>query len=263
MAKSSLGKIVSRVGASGGGKTYAKARPSNYYAVLTLIVVLGLAAVVYSRYERQNPVVISYAYPAIGSTAYMGLASEACGTVLPNFFAYRTADPLFHLQVNDVVQITPTSAKDSGRGVTFDKFVHRYIGFVFTSKELGIPSATGVVDPGHKYLAGSVCPRGSKYAGQKAYPEIAYWKNIGQSKPTITTNPHSIVVPNDLLLTFAFEPKGVIPKLPSGTTINALNAAPATTTTTPVSVFPTTTTTTHTSTTTTTHTSTTTTTPKH
>ena len=55
MAKSATGKLVSQIGASGGGKAYKKSRPGNYYAALVVIVVLGLAATVFARYDYQHP----------------------------------------------------------------------------------------------------------------------------------------------------------------------------------------------------------------
>ena len=55
MAKSNLGKRVSSVGSQGGGKTYKKTRPANFYGALAVIVILGLALTAYSRYEYQNP----------------------------------------------------------------------------------------------------------------------------------------------------------------------------------------------------------------
>ena len=55
MAKSTTGKWVSRVGASGGGKAYKKSRPSNYYGALAVIVILGIAATVLARYDYVHP----------------------------------------------------------------------------------------------------------------------------------------------------------------------------------------------------------------
>ncbi|HTT59852.1 MAG TPA: hypothetical protein VMF33_07365, partial [Acidimicrobiales bacterium] len=70
MAKSNSGKWVSRVGSAGGGKTYQKSRPANYYGALFVIVVLGLALTAFSRYEYDHPTKPKAApvvAPAIGS----------------------------------------------------------------------------------------------------------------------------------------------------------------------------------------------------
>jgi len=55
VAKSATGKWVSRVGSSGGGKAYKKTRPSNFYGILIVIVVLGLVATALARYDYQHP----------------------------------------------------------------------------------------------------------------------------------------------------------------------------------------------------------------
>ena len=242
MAKSSLGKIVSRVGASGGGKTYAKSRPANYYGVLTIIVVLGLSAITYSRYERQHPVVISHAFPALGSVGYVALASEDCGVVLPYLPAYKIAGSLFHLQASNVLQATPLAALDAGNGATLNKFTTAY-NMVIDARELAIPNKLGVLTKALTFKAGTTCAKGTKYAGQKAYPEIAYWRTT-TAKTTYTTNPSSIVVSQYMYVTFAFDPKGVTPSYPSKATVTAMyNASTTTTTTTPPVIIPTTTTT--------------------
>lgn len=94
MAKSTSGKWVSRVGSAGGGKTYTKARPSSFYAILVLIVVVGLALVVYSRYEYQHPAKKVVIEPAIGTTQFAALSLQDCGVTLP----YLTSDQV--LQCN-------------------------------------------------------------------------------------------------------------------------------------------------------------------
>ncbi len=240
MAKSALGRAVSRVGASGGGKTYTRNRPTNYYGVLALIVILGLTVVAYSRYERQNPIKVSHAFPAKGSHGWLALSTEQCGVTLHDLYAYRTGDPLFTLQTHNVLAANPTVDSSSGDNARLSIFLKNY-GLVANKNELGIPGRGGVVEAPFKYFAGTACAKGTKYAGEKAYPVIAYWRNIAQSKPTLTTDASSIVISKYMFVTFAFEPKGVTPKLPSKATIDAMYAASATTTTT-IPLIPTTTT---------------------
>ncbi len=79
MAKSTSGKWVSRVGAAGGGKTYKRTHPGNFYGALALIVALGLLLVVYSRYEYQNPVKhhTKVVQPVVGSIQYAAMRASA------------------------------------------------------------------------------------------------------------------------------------------------------------------------------------------
>ena len=238
MAKSTLGKIVSRVGSSGGGKTYAKTRPGNYYGVLAIIIILGLTSVVYSRYQNQNrptTTIASIVFPSANSVGYLATATNACGKVLHYLYPFRTPDPVFHVQATGVVQMTPTNAVH-GSNISLSDFVKGYFGLVVSKNELGLPGPTGLVPAANKYVAGQTCPKGTKYFGKKAYPAIYYWQSLAQSKPTITTDPAKVKISSYLLITFGFEPKGVIPAQPSQATRTAMYAASLTPTTVPATL---------------------------
>jgi hypothetical protein len=260
VAKSTSGKWVSRVGAAGGGKTYQKTRPSNFYGALIVIVILGLALTAYSRYEYQNPVkhhkvVVS---PAIGSVQYAALSIQACGVTLP----YLVSDTTykgggFIVGSDDVVRLTPLTAADAGNNATLKTFATEYSGLTATSKELAVPKGAGVANPKTTYKNGDACGSTTKYAGKTGKVVYAYWSTLGQETPTLTTNPAKIKFTKDLRVTLAFEPTGVTPTAPSAksvdemvldaTTPTTTTTAPVTTTTAPLS---TTTTTTPTTTTT-------------
>lgn len=252
MAKSTTGKWVSRVGASGGGKAYRKSRPSNYYGALAVIVVLGIATTVLARYDYQHPHKATGTPPTVGTTWYAALRIEACGKALPDL----TPDPLtgagLKIVGNNVVRVSPTSAADSGAHATLAQFANEFPGLIISSSELAVPSASGAANPTTTYRNGNTCPSGTKYAGQAGQVSYAYWTSFGQTKPTITTNPGSIKFRQYLRVTMAFEPKGVTPAPPSQTTVNAMvQAGSSPTTTTTPAVFSTTTTTPAASTTTT------------
>ncbi len=118
MAKSTSGKWVSRVGSAGGGKTYGKARPSSFYAIVVLIVVLGLALVVYSRYEYQHPVKKVVVEPAIGTTEFAGLSIQDCGVTLPYLTSDSTDKGGFIVESDNVIKVSPVSAADAGKNAT-------------------------------------------------------------------------------------------------------------------------------------------------
>ncbi|NNN01551.1 MAG: hypothetical protein HKL86_06955 [Acidimicrobiaceae bacterium] len=226
MAKSAAGKWVSRVGSSGGGKAYKKTRPSNYYGALVLIVVLGLIAAVYSRYEYQHPgVAAAGTPPAIGTTWYAALSIEACGKTLP----FLNTDPAykggFVVQPANVIKISPVSAADSGNNATLSQFAAEYPGLIASSTQLAIPNANGVANAATTYKNGQTCPSTSKYPGQAGQISYAYWTTFGQKKPVITTNPSSIKFAQYLRVTMAFDPQGVTPKAPQQSTVNAMFAA--------------------------------------
>ena len=239
MAKSTSGKWVSRVGAAGGGKTYQKTRPSNFYGVLVAIVVLGIVLTIYSRYEYQNPVKkhTTTVQPAIGSVLYAGLSLQACGQNLP----FLHSDPAFKggfiVGPDNVIRLSPLSSGEAGANATLKTFTSEFPGLVATSTEFAVPKATGVANPATTYKNGQACPAKSKYPGKKGKVVYAYWNSFGQKTPTLTTNPAKIKFVKDLRVAMAFEPTGVTPRVPLKATVDEMvlaATAPATTTTLPV-----------------------------
>ena len=236
VAKSAVGKWVSRVGASGGGKAYKKTRPGNYYGALVVIVVLGLVATIYSRYEYQNPATAAGSTPpAIGTTWYAALSVDVCGTTLPFLSADTTAKLGFIVLPSNVIRISPVSTADAGNNATLSQFALEYPGLIASSTELAIPTSRGNSNPATTYHNGETCPTHTKYAGKSGQISYAYWTSFGQKTPVITTNPSSIKFAQFLRVTMAFLPANVTPLPPQQTSVNAMvQAAQVTTTTSPV-----------------------------
>ncbi|MFI5036037.1 MAG: hypothetical protein ACHQFZ_07530 [Acidimicrobiales bacterium] len=251
MAKSTTGKWVSRVGASGGGKAYRKSRPSNYYGALAVIVVLGTASTLLARYDYEHPHHTIGTPPAVGTTWYAALRIEACGQALSDLAPNPNYLGGFRIQTSNVIRVSPASAADAGSHATVGQFANEYPGLIISSSELAVPTATGVANAKTTYHNGDVCPKGSKYAGQSGKVSYAYWTSFGQAKPTVTTNPGSIKFRQYLRLTMAFDPAGVTPQPPSKATVDAMVSAVANPTTTTVPTLGTTTTLSHSPTTTT------------
>ena len=247
MAKSNLGKRVSSVGSQGGGKTYKKTRPSNFYGALAVIVVLGLALTAYSRYEYQNPAkraTTTTLAPGIGSVQYAALSIQDCGTNLPSLLPDETyKGGGFIVGPDDVVRLTPLTSSDAGKNATLTTFAKEYVGLKVTSTELAVPKAGGVANPKTTFTNGQVCGPTTKYPGKKGKVEYAYWSTLAQTKPTITTNPSSIRFTKELRLALAFEPAGVTPSVPSASTVDHMVTDTVTPTTTTTTTLPTTTTT--------------------
>ncbi len=256
--------MVSKVGASGGGKAYKKNRPINYYGALAVIVVLGMASVILARYDYQNPVAASAGTPpAIGTTWFSVVNFDICGVNESLLQSDPTYKGGFTVAADDVIRISPVSAADAGNNATVGQFALEYPGLVASSSQLAIPLKDGVATAASTYHNGELCPKGSAYANKPGQIEYAYWRTFAQSTPTITTNPSTIKFSNEMELTMAFVPKGVTPARPTSQQVSAMvlaNTASAVTTTTTASSV--TTTTTPSSTTSTTSSTTTTTTPK-
>jgi hypothetical protein len=262
VAKSATGRWVSRVGASGGGKAYKKTRPGNFYGAIAVIVILGLVATVFARYEYQHPGKrASGIAPKIGTTWYAALSVQACGRTLPDLTPDTTNKTagLTVLPYN-VIKISPVSAADSGNNATLSQFAAEFPGLIASTSQLDIPKATGVTNSATSFTNGKACPTGSKDAGQAGKVTYAYWSTFGQKTPTITSNPTTIKFAPDLRVTMAFEPTGVVPTPPSTKTADEMALDASVTTTTTTATLPVTTTTVATGATTTTIASTTTTT---
>jgi hypothetical protein len=233
--------MVSRVGATGGGKAYKKSRPGNYYGVLVVIVVLGLLSAVLARYDYQHPVKAKHATaPAIGTTWYAGLSIQACGVTLPNLIPDPTTAGGFIVKTDNVIEISPTTAADAGANATLSQFADEFPGLLASSSELAVPNAKGQANTATTYRNGQTCPSTSKYAGQTGKVVYAYWSSIDQKKPTTTTNPTAIKFKEYMRITMAFEPTGVTPTAPSTRTVDAMVTAGTAVTTTTVATATTT-----------------------
>jgi hypothetical protein len=256
VAKSATGRWVSRVGASGGGKAYKKTRPGNFYGALAVIVILGLVATVFARYDYQHPPKRAAGIaPKIGTTWYAGLSIQACGKYLP----YLPADSALRAQgmyvlADNVIKISPVSAADSGNNATLSQFAAEFPGLIISSNQMKVPkNVQGAANPKTSYTNGQACPsgKGALFAGQTAKVSYVYWTSFG-AKPKTTTNPASIKFKPEMRITMAFDPAGVVPKPPTTLTDQAVVAASTTVTPTTIATpttFPTTTTTSGTTTT--------------
>lgn len=228
MAKSTSGKWVSRVGASGGGKTYRKNRPINFYGGLAILVVVGLITVIYSRYEYQNPA--SEVQPVVGQTWYAALSGQICGETQ----AFLAKDPNaltagFNMLEKNVLAISPRSPEQAGNNATFQKFLDEHSSISVTSNSLKWTD-------GKTYTNGDLCPAGTKYAGKAGHVQVSTWRTLSQAEPTVTTDPASLKLTDQMQITVSFLPDGIQPTTPGSETLASMlqlsqNAAGTTTTT--------------------------------
>ncbi len=246
----------------------------NYYGVVAVIVLLGLASVVLARYEYQHPSHKAKTHaiaPTIGSTSYAALAVDDCGTRVPFLTPGHSTGGL-SLLASNVIKVSPVSSVDAGANATFAQFTRENTGLSASATSFTVPTRTGHLTA----TSGTRCAAGTPDAGRTAQVVYATWRTLAATTPTLTTNPDAIKFSQYLRVTMAFVPKGVTPLAPATSTVNAMvqvAVTPTTTTTVPVTtttagattttVGPATTTTSGTATTTTTTSGTTTTsTPK-
>jgi len=238
MPRGDTGKWVARAGATGGGRSYRGQMPVKWYSSLVLICLVGVALIVYSRYERQHPA--PAVQPAIGAHWYQALGFDVCGTVQPNLPANPngsiTPVPGIRTDGDGVIQVVPTTNADAGNNATLARFVARYPKLTLTSSTLQIPAKP-------KYTNGQKCPTGSPDAGKPGQVQIKMWPSFvppGSNNPVVVNDPGAIKLADGQLITVAFVPSGAtIPKPNSITAMLTDRAGSATPSTVAPTVPPT------------------------
>jgi len=216
MARGDTGKWVARAGATGGGRSYRGQMPVKWYSSLVMICLLGVALVVYSRYERQHPA--PAVPPAIGAHWFEALGFDVCGTVQPNLPGNPNASvapiPGIRTDGDGVIQVAPTTTKDSGNNATLARFVALYPRLVLTPSAVQIPGKP-------KYVNGQTCPAGSPDAGKRGQVEIKMWPSFtppGSDHPVVVRDPGAIKLADEQLITVAFLPSAASVPKPSSIT---------------------------------------------
>lgn len=237
MARTDTGRWVARAAATGGGRTYRGRRPMRWYTSLVLIVLVGVALIVYSRYERQHPAASTQ--PAIGTNWFVALAVDICGNIQPNLPSNpneATSAPGLHTAGDGVIQVSPAKASDAGNNATLGRFVQEYPGLALSPTSVKVPGAS-------TYRNGQSCPSGTPDAGRKATLQVKVWPSFappGSTHPFVPSDPTTLKLEDGQLVTIAFVPAGApVPKPPQGviTTMlqdRASTGSGATTTTTPL-----------------------------
>ena len=213
---------MQHAGATGGGRTYRGQMPVKWYMSLVLICVLGVALVVYSRYELGHPV--AAVQPAANSAHwYAALGFDVCGTqrtqpLASNPNLTSTNIPGIRTDGDGVIQIIPTTAEDAGNNATLARFVQTYPKLVLTSSKLGIPGSP-------TYTNGEKCPKGTPQAGDAGSVTIFVWSSFtgpGSSTPVTYTDPSAIKLEDGQLITVGFVKSGAAAIKPTATVIEAL-----------------------------------------
>jgi hypothetical protein len=206
----------------------------NFYGVIAIIVVLGLASVVWARYEYRNSSTAAASTslpPLVNTTVFSGLGLDVCGTLQPSLPATtKTTGPLL-IGAKGVVKVAPTTKAEAGIHANVQNMAAAYPGMEATSTTFKLPatSTTSVVD----LKNGDACPAGTPDAGKKGVVVVGYWSNFATKSPTLSTNPAAVRLTANSLVTLAFLPSGSTPLKPSTATSNAMLKAAQTGSTTP------------------------------
>jgi hypothetical protein len=222
---------VARAGATGGGRSYRGQMPLKWYASLALICLLGVALIVYSRYERQHPA--PGVQPAIGAHWFAALGFDVCGAVQPNLPANPNAStspiPGIRTDGDGVIQISPTTAQDAGNNATLARFVQLYPRLLLGTNTLKLPGKA-------RYDNGQKCPPGSPDAGKAGQVQITAWPSFtppGSNQPAVSHDPTALKLADGQLITAAFVPAGSSVPKPSSITAMLTDRAGSATSTQP------------------------------
>lgn len=211
---------------TGGGRTYQKQRPTNFYAAIAVIVVLGLLSIVFARHQYQSgtaTTTTAAVSPAVNTTSFAGLSIAACGTVQPTLAAQAGQSGSLIAQADGVIKVAPTAAAQAGDNSNVSAFAKSYNGLTVTSSKLAVPAngSTAALS----YSNGATCPAGSPDAGKKGVVTITRWANFADKKPLVTTDPAKVKLSDSALVTISFAPKGVKATKPPTSTVQAVIAA--------------------------------------
>lgn len=216
MSRGSFGRTVARAAASGGSKSYRARPPMLWYLSIVLIVVVGVALIVYSRNEAQHRASASATAsgPTKSDNWYTALAFDVCGTLQPRLPANTNIATAGIRTFGDgIVNTNPGAVKDSakftGAHATLGTFVSTYgQKLVVSSKLLQLPGT-----PPKRYVSGTRCTSGPD-KGKTATVQVMTWKNATASGTLSSGSPSAIRLRDGEMITVAFVPPGATIKAP-------------------------------------------------
>ena len=213
----------------------SRADARKWYCSLALICLLGVALVVYSRYERQHPA--AAVQPTIGSS----LVLQALGVRRVRHGAAEFADepepvdppvPGIRTDGDGVIQSSSHQSADAGDNAT--------LGPIRGDQSQVDPHVEHPAHPGQaQYVDGQKCPPGTPDAGKVAQLQIKVWPQL-QRSPASNAAVRSVdsqcrQTRRRELITVAFVPPGHVPvPKPSAITAMLTDRAVAATSTDPV-----------------------------
>lgn len=187
---------VQRAKAAGRGAHVPREIPVGFYAALTIVAVLGIAAIGYSRYEVNHPVsaTSSQSPPRVGQTWYTALGIEVCGHFEPVLAKGSGAASGMTALGNGVVKVAPKTPAETGASATLVHFLDAAGVRVSTSS---------VVLPGHASIdVANLC-------GQRPVEvRTATWASLLATRPTIHAGTAGVRMLSGEVVTVAVVTKG-------------------------------------------------------
>jgi hypothetical protein len=191
MADKESSKKVARAMASGAKVRSRRDAPFGFYTALVLVIILGIGAIAYSKYELVNAPASSK--KTATNHLYVALGFDSCGRF-----------------VNSLPKESGTSGFVSkGNGI----FGYPSSG-VTTLPELA-GAFKGISISSNGFEVGSVkADTQAGCSGKRASFHIYAWTSLLATKPVVYNSPTAVVLHTDEVITVAVLPKGVQPKQP-------------------------------------------------
>jgi hypothetical protein len=138
MGKASSGKKVARAASTGGGRTSRGKTPWGWYSAISLVVVLGIVLVAFSRDQSRDRLgAASEEHPTQQEHLHAAYGFYFCDQFMPPL-ADNGKDPLgIHTHGDGIVHVHPFSRAASGKRAVFDVF-SRTMNITVTSSRLEV-----------------------------------------------------------------------------------------------------------------------------
>lgn len=220
MGKASSSKKVARAARAGGRVSSGQPRSLLFPGVLTLIVVLGLALVVYARNDRLQDDLGGV--PQLEDHIHQALAINVCGEFKPDVPEFESTVGI-HTHGDGVIHIHPFSQLGVGANATLERY------FKDARDDGGLDLSLS--NSKLTYLDETVEEGKTKCDGVKdPVLRMAYWKNVQDeaSLPDVTSGDFTErrLTENGAGITIFYgDPDADIPKPPNAAQLAELGAA--------------------------------------
>lgn len=203
MGRASSSKKVARAASTGGGRTSRGRTPWLWYGTMSVVVVLGVLGVVFSRADLDQAAADP---PVIGKDHWhTGYGVYVCNEFVPissqgdRFGIHTHGDGLIHIE--------PSSALSAGKNAKLGLFMEA-LDIKLTSTSLDLPDR-------------DVLRNGSKCQGKPGKVKVVEWETPdAETSTTVKGNPNDVRLKQSLLVTIAFVADGVdVPKPPSASEV--------------------------------------------
>ncbi len=219
MGKASSSKKVARAARAGGRTASGQPRSLLFPGVLTLVVVLGLALVVYARAERQDDDMGGP--PQLEDHIHQAFAVHACGEFLADLPGFDSRIGI-HTHTDGVIHVHPHSQLGVGANATLGRY------FENAREEGGLEvdiSGTKLEYLGQTFEEGETECEGV----DDPQLRVAYWSNVQTSEedPVVWSGDFEELRLNEDgagLTVYFGDPDADIPKPPTAADLEALGA---------------------------------------